>query len=66
MVNGASPGPAPVAQARASNSRPTRSNYRLSTRLYDQNVWLPLATLKRTPSRLLKNPAWPFSAERTG
>ena len=28
MVRGASPGPAPAAQARASNSRPTRSNWR--------------------------------------
>ena len=28
MVNGASPGPAPAAQARASNSRLTRSNWR--------------------------------------
>ena len=28
MVNGASPGPAPAAQARASNSRPTRSSWR--------------------------------------
>ena len=28
MVNGASPGPAPAAQARASNSRLTRSSWR--------------------------------------
>ena len=28
MVNGASPGPAPATQARASNSRPTRSSWR--------------------------------------
>ena len=40
MLRGVSPGPAPAAQARASNSRPTRSSWR---------TWPPLKLRRKVP-----------------
>ena len=63
MVNGASPGPAPAAQARASSSRLTRSSWRTwPHRKLRRNVPQGGWCLDHTA----QNPGRPASAQRVG